>query len=176
VGLFYLTATLGREQITNALNFLQGTAATPTVTIIIGMRPENIGRVLGIGVRVAGRVAGQRLADTQPRASAPPASIQGNQPSADVASRGRAAGQATTNLGRGLAGFFKPFRRVGGALWLEVTGVFFFLPVLVFTPTMWRTRLSFLHGPDHRTFIASTVVVVLFLYLSVSSFYRARRR
>jgi hypothetical protein len=176
VGLFYLTATMGREQITNALNFVQGAAASPTVTIIIGMRPENIGRVLGIGVRVAGRVAGQRLADTRPTASAPSASTQSNQPSAGAASRARAAGQATTSLGRGLAGFLKPFRRVGGALWLEVTGVFFFLPVLVFAPTMWRTRLSFLHGPDHRTFIASTVVVVLFLYLSISSFYRARRR
>jgi hypothetical protein len=140
------------------------------------MRPENIGRVLGIGVRVAGRVAGQRLADTQPPASAPPASTQGNQHSATAASRGRAAAQAGGNFSRGLAGFLKPFRRVGGALWLEVTGVFFFLPVLVFAPTMWRTRLSFLHGPDHRTFIASTVVVVLFLYLAVTSFWRARRR
>src|ERR1700761_8356979 len=48
------------------LNLVQGAAPSPTVTIIIGMRPENIGRVLGIGVRVAGRVAGQRLADTRP--------------------------------------------------------------------------------------------------------------
>ena len=142
----------------------------------IGMRPENIGRVLGIGVRVAARVAGQRLAASQSPASAPAASTQGNQPSPDAASRGRAAGQASASVGRGLAGFFKPFRRVGGALWLEVTGVFFFLPVLVFAPTMWRTRLSFAHGPDHRTFIASTVVVVLFLYLAISSFWRARRR
>ena len=140
------------------------------------MRPENIGRVLGIGVRVAGRVAGQRLADSQPPASAPPASTQSNQVSTTAASRGRVAGQAGGSLGRGLAGFFKPFGRVGGALWLEVTGVFFFLPVLVFAPTMWRTRASFIHGPDHRTFISSTIVVLLFLYLAVTSFYRARRR
>lgn len=140
------------------------------------MRPENIGRVLGIGVRVAGRVAGQRLASSEPPASAPAASTQSNQTSVDAASRARAAGQASASLGRGLAGFLKPFRRVGGALWLEVTGVFFFLPVLVFGPTMWRTRMSFFHGPDHRTFIASTIVVVLFLYLSITSFYRARRR
>jgi hypothetical protein len=138
------------------------------------MRPENIGRVLGIGVRVAGRVAGQRLASSEPPASAPAASTQSNQTSADAASR--AAGHASASLGRGLAGFLKPFRRVGGALWLEVTGVFFLLPVLVFAPTMWRTRLSFLRGPDHRTFIASTVVVVLFLYLAITSFWRARRR
>jgi hypothetical protein len=80
------------------------------------------------------------------------------------------------NLKRGIGGFLKPFGRVGGILWLEVTGVFFFLPVVVFTPTLWRTRASLLHGPDHRTFVASAIVVVLFFYLGVTSFWRARKR
>jgi hypothetical protein len=48
--------------------------------------------------------------------------------------------------------------------------------VLVFAPTLWRTRLSYAHGPDHRTFVASAVVVVVFFYLGVSSFWRARRK
>jgi hypothetical protein len=73
-------------------------------------------------------------------------------------------------------GFLRPFGRIGGTLWLEVTGVFFFLPVLVFGPTVWRTRASFAHGPDHRAFVASVIVVVVFFYLSVTSFWRARRR
>jgi hypothetical protein len=90
--------------------------------------------------------------------------------------RTRAARKTPTNLARGIGGFLKPLSRVGGILWLEVTGVFFFLPVLVFTPTLWRTRASFAHGPDHRTFIASAIVVVLFFYLGVSSFWRARRK
>ena len=64
----------------------------------------------------------------------------------------------------------------GGILWLEVTGVFYLLPVLVFTPTLWRTRSSFAHGPDHRTFVASAIVIVIFFYLGVSSFWRARRK
>ena len=92
----------------------------------------------------------------------------------------RASGHATGSIGsavsRGLSGFFKPFRRVGGILWLEITGVFFFLPVLVFAPTLWRTRMSWAHGPDHRTFVASAVVVVIFFYLGVTSFWRARRK
>jgi hypothetical protein len=75
-----------------------------------------------------------------------------------------------------MAGFLKPFREVGGKLWLEVTGVFFLLPVLVFTPTMWRTRASFAQGPDHRTFVSSTIVVLVFLYLGISSFWRARKK
>jgi hypothetical protein len=84
--------------------------------------------------------------------------------------------KAAGGLSRGLGGFLKPFRRVGGILWLEVTGVFFLLPVLVFTPTLWRSRMSYAHGPDHRTFIASAIVVVVFSYLGVSSFWRARRK
>lgn len=88
----------------------------------------------------------------------------------------RPAKPAPANLGRGLAGFFKPFQRVGGKVWLEVTGVFFLLPVLVFAPTLWRTRFSYAHGPDHRTFISSAIVVVLFAYLGVTSFWRAHRK
>jgi hypothetical protein len=65
---------------------------------------------------------------------------------------------------------------VGGSLWLEVIGVFFFLPVLVFSPTLWRTRASYAHGPDHQTFLLAGLVVVVFLYLGITSFWRAGKR
>ena len=97
-------------------------------------------------------------------------------PPADAATGGRTAGQTTRGVARGLSGFFKPFRSVGGKIWLEVTGVFFLLPVLVFSPVLWRTRASWQHGPDHRTFVAAAVIIVIFLYLGVSSFWRAGRR
>jgi hypothetical protein len=48
--------------------------------------------------------------------------------------------------------------------------------VVVFGPTVWKTRMSWAHGPDHRTFLIAAGIVVLFLYLSVTSFLRARRR
>jgi hypothetical protein len=54
--------------------------------------------------------------------------------------------------------------------------VFFLLPVVAFAPVLWRTRASWHDGPDHRTFLACAVVMVVFLYLGVSSFWRARRR
>ncbi len=95
---------------------------------------------------------------------------------ADGQAAGRAARRASGSLARGVGGFLRPFARVGGIIWLEVTGVFFFLPVAVFTPNLWRMRTSWQHGPDHTTFLATTVVVVVFLYLSVTSFWRARRR
>lgn len=144
-------------------------------TIINGMRPEKIGRAFGIGLRVAGRVAGERLAaaaqPTPPQQVAPVAP-----PTASVRPATAQGSSARGSVSQGVGGFFRPFRRVGGILWLEVTGVFFLLPVLVFAPTVWRTRLSWAHGPDHRTFVVSAIVVVVFLYLGVTSFLRARRK
>jgi len=89
---------------------------------------------------------------------------------------GQAARQATGGLARGVGGFLRPFRRVGGILWLEVTGVFFALPVVVFAPTLWRVRSNWLQGPEHRTFLVTAAVIAVFFYLSVTSFWRARKK
>jgi hypothetical protein len=139
----------------------------------IGVRPQSIGRILGIGVRVAGRVAGEALSGDGTQNTASPAPTLQN---VSYTARGRNAGQATRNASRGVAGFFKPFRTVGGKIFLEVVGAFFFLPVLVFTPVLWRTRESWQHGPDHRTFLSAALIIVVFLYLGLSSFWRARHR
>jgi hypothetical protein len=90
--------------------------------------------------------------------------------------RARAAGKSTRNVGKGISGFLKPFRTVGSKILLEVIGVFFLLPVLVFSPVLWRTRASWQHGPDHRTFLSAAVIIAIFLYLGVTSFWRAARR
>ena len=89
---------------------------------------------------------------------------------------GQVAAPTRQNIGKGIGGFLRPFRRVGGILWLEVMGVFFLLPVVVFAPNIWRYRASYAHGPDHRTFLISIIFVAVFLYLGVSSFWRAWRR
>jgi len=65
---------------------------------------------------------------------------------------------------------------VGGILWLEVTGAFFFLFVLVFARAMWLNRESYSHGPGHPRFLSYAALAAVFLYLSVSSFWRARKR
>ena len=149
------------------------------------MKPQTIGRTLGIGLRVAGRIAGRHLAgEPHPASATQQAAHSPANPHVDphidarAASRkaGHAAGKASRGVARGVGGFLHPFRRVGGILWLEVTGVFFMLPVIVFTPTVWHTRASWEHGPDHRTFVVSIVMVVLFFYLGVTSFWRARRK
>jgi len=138
------------------------------------MRAQTIGRVLGIGVRLAGRAVGQSVAS----ASAAPRTVAA--PNSENRAAGRAAGHASRNLAggvsRGVGGFLRPFARVGSILWLEVTGVFFLLPVLTFAPTLWRIRMSYAHGPEQSKFWVTAGIVALFLYLSVSSFWRARKK
>ena len=139
------------------------------------MRPQTIGRALGIGLRIAGRIASKQLAGSAQTAANAPARPQ-PATAAQNRSTGKAAGQVTRGVARGVGGFLRPFGRVGGILWLEVTGVFFFLPVVVFAPTLWRLRASWLRGPDHATFLVTAGIVVLFFYLSVSSFWRAQKK
>ena len=153
------------------------------------MRAQIIGRVLGTGLRVAGKMAGERLAAAaQPSVAQAPSQAQQQVPSQaqstvntgvlsqKATEAARKTVQASGGVARGLGGFLRPFQRVGGILWLEVTGVFFLLPVVVFTPNLWRMRASWAHGPEHTTFLITVGVVVVFLYLGVSSFWRARRR
>ena len=154
-----------------------------------------IGRVLGVGVRVVGRMVGQLLeGPAQPAAAvpqshqAPPvAGSQAQSSSHQNRTAGYAAAHATIRAGqspgdvggsvsRGVGGFLRPFRRVGSILWLEVTGVFFLLPVVVFAPSLWREIQAYPHTSDHRTLWVTTGVVAVFLYLGVSSFWRANRR
>ncbi|HEY1160184.1 MAG TPA: hypothetical protein VGE83_06110 [Terracidiphilus sp.] len=142
------------------------------------MKPHSIGRALGIGLRVAGRIAGQRVAanaQTARSAASPPARPAGAN-AAQSRAVGQATGKATSGVARGLAGFLRPFRRIGGILWLEVTGVFFFLFVVVFARFAWISRPSRLYGPYERNFLIAAAIVLLFLYLGVTSFWRARRR
>jgi hypothetical protein len=135
------------------------------------VKPQSIGRALGIGLRVAGRMAGQRIAAGS-RVPAPPRELD----AAPIRAAGKTAGQVTRRTARGVSGFLKPFRRVGGILWLEVMGVFFFLPVVVFAPVLWKTHHSWAQGPDHRAFLIAAVIVAIFLYLSATSFWRAWHR
>lgn len=138
------------------------------------MKPQTIGRTLGIGFRVAGRIAAQRIAGPTAAVTASGKAVAAGHTQA--ATLGHTVGRTSGGVARGVRGFLRPFGRVGGALWLEVVGVFFLLPVIVFGPRMWQTRASWEQGPDHRTFVASAILVLVFLYLGISSFWRAHRR
>ncbi len=140
-----------------------------------------IGRALGIGVRVAGRIAGQQFVAgssfaARPRSpqSATPASSAIGQRHADAQTAGRIVAQAGRGVSRGLGGFLKPFRHVGGIVWLEVTGFFFLLFAVLFAFRLWQNWSGLSRQPVQRGFIIA--VAVVFVYLGLSSFWRARRR
>jgi hypothetical protein len=142
------------------------------------MRAQHIGRALGIGLRVAGRIAGERLNTGAQNASAAPKAAVGAgvRKEADGSAAGEKARRANGSLARGVAGFLRPFGRVGGILWLEITGVFFLLPVVAFAPKLWAVRASWANGPDHMRFLVTAALMAVFFYLSVTSFWRARKR
>jgi hypothetical protein len=90
--------------------------------------------------------------------------------------KARQAGRTTVNAARGVGGFIRPFKRLGGILFLEVTGVFFMLFVAIFGNWAWKLRASYLQGPDHMRFVTFAALTALFLYLGLSSFWRAKRK
>jgi len=145
------------------------------------MKPQTVGRVLGTGIRIAGRMAGQRLAGSgSAAASAAPVTVTGvNGPTSgrtEARQAGRNAAVVSGSVAKGMGGFLKPFRRVGGIVFLEVTGVFFFLFVLIFGNWTWKLRASYGHGPDHAKFLTYAAMTAVFLYLGLSSFWRAKRK
>lgn len=113
-------------------------------------------------------------------AGAPGAPASTPSPARNIAHATQSTAQRARRVSRaaqqGAGGFFRSFRRAGSIVWLQVTGCFFFLPVLAFSPVLWRTRMSWAQGPDHRTFVVTAVIVLLFFYLGASSFWRAARK
>ena len=136
-----------------------------------------------MGLRVAGRIAGQQLAAranaAAGAAAAQPAAgpvIQGRDASQAVGEAAKVAGAATRNVARGVGGFLRPFGKVGRNILLEVAGAFFLLFVLAAGIALWRFKPSHLQGPYDKNFFAAAAIVTVFLYLSASSFWRARRK
>lgn len=156
---------------------MKSTLQSIAATIINGMKPQKIGRALGIGLRVAGRMASQRMAaHAEAAVQAPSLNRQvADSAAASQAARQR-AGQAGGGVVRGIGEFLRPFRRVGGIIWLEVAGVFFFLFALVFVRGAWMHRASWAYGPEHGQFWGSAAFLAIFLYLGVTSFWRAWRK
>jgi len=100
----------------------------------------------------------------------PPERKQMKKQSRDVRRGLRHFGEAT----------WRPFVRLGGVLWLEVTGVFFGIFAAFAASGMWRFRaawrLSATNSHDHQSFVGSTAMAMVFGYFCVSGFVRARRR
>lgn len=145
---------------------------------------EGTGRKLGVGVKVLGRMAKQRIETGSVTGSAPPAAGNAAQqpPAAKppavepikAAARGaKVAREGGRRFGQAVWG---PFTKAGHVLWLEISGVFFGLFAAFFFETAWRLRGGIHGGPDKDHFWLFLIMGVLFAYFCVSSFVRARRR
>jgi hypothetical protein len=148
------------------------------------MEPNRFGRKLGIGVRVASRMAKERAARAAapaPQAAATQAVPQSSttprppivQYAKNYAEPARRVGEGTRRFGKAFIG---PLAHVSGTLWLEITGLFFALFAAFFGQNAWRIRASVLHGPDHVHFIVATLAALVFAYFSVGSFIKAEQR
>ena len=101
---------------------------------------------------------------------------------AEVLQAKRSAAAATAGgVREGSARFgkavWRPFVKLSGVLWLEMTGVFFGLFAVTAGVGVWKSRGQFQAGGavEHRVWFAVGMLLV-FGYFSVSSFVRARRR
>ena len=149
------------------------------------MDSERLGRVLGIGTRLAAKTLVQAVdAATAPNPDSSPA--QPKQWKGDSA--GRAAAGKVKVTGKGLAAGGKrfgesvwgPVVKASGALWLELTGVFFGIFAISAAGNAWRMRWA-LHETAanhdaHSRLLISVGMAVVFGYVCASSFVKANRR
>jgi hypothetical protein len=137
------------------------------------MKPNLLGRKLGIGVRVASKMLMDRAAQTGTETAAAP-SRQHTPPIPQVyAANGKAVVRESRRFG---ASIWRPFAHASGILWLEVTGLFFGIFTLFFASSIYKLRSQWASGPDHQRFLVYTVVTIAFGYFTFSSFYRARKK
>lgn len=132
------------------------------------MEPVRVGRKIGVGARVASVMLRNGAAHTAKAAKrdAPAYAARARTTAAGVKRGGKRFGEAV----------WGPFVHAGGVLWLEITGLFFAIFGLFFVQGAYRLRANWRSGPDHDKLIIYAIVGIVFLYFSVSSFYRAHKK
>jgi hypothetical protein len=75
---------------------------------------------------------------------------------------------------------WKPFVKLSGVLWLEVSGVFFGLFAVAALAYVWKLRGAWRAGAAnaeaHRSLVGAAIMAAVFGYFCVSNFVRARQR
>jgi hypothetical protein len=175
----------------------------------LGMDSVRFGRVLGIGARLAAKTmvsavdaatAPNPSADAKTKQGSGAASTPGSGAATSAASGkaeasgvrlGQQAARKATQVrqtGQGLKEGSKrfgeavwgPLAKASGALWLELTGVFFGIFAVFAAGGAWKMRAA-LHETAanhdvHGRFLAAVLMAAVFGYFCVTSFLRASRR
>jgi hypothetical protein len=153
------------------------------------------GRALGIGTREAARAL-LKAADaatapnpnpparpvarvSQPQPTAPRTPVQTAAQTVTQTSQKIRTTQAGVKVGAKRFGeaVWRPVTKLSGVLWLEVTGVLFSLFVIAAAVALWSHRADLrAAGAPRQHYFAALAMLVLFGYLTISSFVRANRR
>jgi hypothetical protein len=147
---------------------------TAAVEAAAAERPSSISADIGVNSGVAAARPRQRpAASASQTATIAPASK-----AAKVVSKARGAGEGLRRGGRRFGGStWGTFKRLGGVLWLEVSGVFFglfavfALGAVVHLRGEWRENAT-----GHRQLAVAVTMLAFFSYFCVSNFVSARRR
>ena len=173
------------------------------------MDSVRFGRVLGIGARLAAKTMvsavdaatsrnpsasakAKQSADAAAASSAASASTAASDKGAASGVRlGERAARTTAQVrqtGRGLkeggrrfgGAVWGPFVKLSGALWLELTGVFFGIFAVFAGGNAWKLRWALHETAEnrdaHTRLLIAAVMAVVFGYFCVSSFMKASRR
>ncbi|MGA7523367.1 MAG: hypothetical protein WBW84_13000 [Acidobacteriaceae bacterium] len=142
------------------------------------MQPNRLGRLLGIGTRVA---AGKLRDGTAQAVASAQHSADGQAASASAPSGSAAAprfpdyAEGSRRVARGAGRFgsalVRPFAHATGLLTLQITGVFFALFTIFFTVHAWQAFRAL--GAHDRHVLVYTVLALLFAWFTVTSFWRA---
>ena len=118
------------------------------------------------------RVASGMLRD---RATQTAESVRQDAPAYAARGKSAAAGarRGAKKFGEAVWG---PFVHAGSVLWLEITGLFFALFSIFFAQGVYRLRADWRSGPNHERLVIYGAVAILFLYFTITSFYRARKK
>lgn len=163
------------------------------------MDSVRFGRALGVGARAAAKTlvtavdaarspnpsaSAQAKQDTgtAPTAASDPAPAsavrqQAARTTAQVRQTGQGLKQGSKRFGEAVGG---PLARLSGALWLELTGVFFGIFAVFAAGGAWKARAALYetaaNHDAHVRLLTSAVMAAVFGYFCVSSFVKANRR
>jgi len=189
------TSRMDRVRFGRALGFGARQAVKTLVSAVDAATAENPSarnaKTGGAGEGVA--AARQRVESAPTSVSVRPATPAAPDTAAQKAARAAAARaqqaqektrEVQKGLERGSRRFgeavWRPFVRLSGVLWLEVSGVFFGIFALLALGYVWKLRGAWHAGAasaaSHRSLTGAVIMLVLFGYFCVSSFVRARRR
>jgi hypothetical protein len=164
-----------------ALGFGARQAVKTVAAAVDAATAENPSRKSASRSAGTGANAGAAAPRPQARPAADPAQTATSKAAHRAARTVVQARGARQRLRRGSRRFgeavWKPFVRLGGVLWLEVSGVFFGLFALFAAGGVWRLRGEWhLNAPGHRKLAVAVAMLAFFGYFCVSNFVRARRR